>query len=119
LADRDRHRDQAGPGQNYDVRLTVPELPMRLVYSVRTAKDVIYSDELDDDALLTFTREPPEDWPGHTGRVDASMIAEAGVESGIAFVCGSNGFVETASELVLDAGLPPEQVRTERFRPTG
>ncbi len=100
-------------------RRTMPELPMRLVYSVRSAEDVIYADELGDDALLTFTREPPEGWSGHTGRVDASLIAEAGVEQGIAFICGSNGFVETASELVLEAGFAPEQVRTERFGPTG
>ena len=32
---------------------------MRLVYSVRTAEDVIYADELGDDAVLTYTREPP------------------------------------------------------------
>jgi ferredoxin-NADP reductase len=100
-------------------RRTMPELPMRLVYSVRSAQDVIYADELGDDALLTFTREPPEGWSGHTGRPDASLIAEAGVEQGIAFVCGSNGFVETASQLALEAGFEPEQVRTERFGPTG
>ena len=100
-------------------RRTMPELPMRLVYSVRTAEDVIYGDELGDDALLTFTREPPDHWVGHTGRVDAALIAEAGLEPGIAFICGSNGFVETASELVLAAGFEPGQVRTERFGPTG
>jgi ferredoxin-NADP reductase len=100
-------------------RRTMPELQMRLVYSVRSAQDVIYADELGDDALLTFTREPPEGWSGHTGRLDASVIAEAGVEPGIAFICGSNGFVETASQLALDAGFEPERVRTERFGPTG
>ncbi|MEA2420814.1 MAG: hypothetical protein QOE60_3020, partial [Thermoleophilaceae bacterium] len=97
-------------------RRTTPELPMRLVYSVRTAEDVIYADELGDEAELTFTREPPADWAGHTGRIDASMLAGA---SGTAFVCGSNGFVEAASELLLDTGFEPEQVRTERFGPTG
>ena len=100
-------------------RRTMPELEMRLVYSVRSAEDVIYADELGDDAVVTFTREPPEGWSGHTGHVDASLIAEAGVEQGIAFICGSNGFVETASELVLEAGFAPEEVRTERFGPTG
>ena len=100
-------------------RLTMPELPMRLVYSVRKADDVIYADELDGDAVLTFTREPPADWSGHTGHLDAALIAEAGVDSGLAFVCGSNGFVETASQLLLDAGFDPQQIRTERFGPTG
>ncbi|TML27683.1 MAG: oxidoreductase [Actinobacteria bacterium] len=100
-------------------RLTMPELPMRLVYSVRKADDVIYADELDGDTVLTFTREPPGDWSGHTGHIDADLIAEAGVDSGIGFVCGSNAFVETASQLLLDAGFDPQQIRTERFGPTG
>jgi len=100
-------------------RRTMPELGMRLVYSVRTGEDMIYADELDDDAVLTFTREPPEGWSGHTGRIDASLIADAGFDSGIAFVCGSNGFVEAASRLLMDTGLDAGAIRTERFGPTG
>ena len=100
-------------------RRTMPDLPMRLVYSVRNAEDVIYADELGDDALLTYTREPPEGWSGHRGHIDPELLAEAGVDGGIAFVCGSNGFVETASQLLLDAGYEPQQIRTERFGPTG
>jgi ferredoxin-NADP reductase len=100
-------------------RRTMPELEMRLVYSVKTGDDVIYADELGDDAALTFTREPPEGWSGHTGRIDATLIAEAAFGSGIAFVCGSNGFVEAASRLLMDAGLDPGAIRTERFGPTG
>jgi ferredoxin-NADP reductase len=97
-------------------RRTMPDLPMRLVYSVRNAEDVIFADELGDETELTFTREPPEGWAGHTGRIDAPLLAAA---TGIAFVCGSNGFVESASRLLLDGGLDPEQIRTERFGPTG
>lgn len=100
-------------------RRTMPDLPMRLVYSVRLADDVIYADELGEDALLTFTREPPEGWSGHRGHIDAQLIAEAEIDGGLAFVCGSNGFVETGSELLLDAGFDPQQIRTERFGPTG
>ena len=100
-------------------RRTVPDLPMRLVYSVRSADDVIYSDELGHDAALTFTREPPAGWTGHTGRIDPGLIGDAADPSGIAFICGSNGFVETASALVLEAGFDARRVRTERFGPTG
>jgi ferredoxin-NADP reductase len=99
-------------------RRTMPDLPMRLVYSVRHADDMIYADELDD-TVLTFTRDAPEGWTGHRGRIDAELIAETGIDGGIAFVCGSNGFVESASNLLLDAGYDPQQIRTERFGPTG
>ena len=100
-------------------RRTVPELPMRLVYSVRAADDVIYSDELDEECLLTFTREPPEAWSGHTGRIDRELLEEAKTDTGIAFVCGSHGFVEAAVRLLLEAGFDPKWIRTERFGPTG
>jgi ferredoxin-NADP reductase len=102
-------------------RRTMPNLPMRLVYSVRTGEDVIYADELDDDAVLTFTRQAPDGWQGHRGRVDAELIGQSAssFESGISFVCGSNGFVESATSLLLDAGFEPRYVRTERFGPTG
>jgi ferredoxin-NADP reductase len=100
-------------------RRTMPELAMRLVYSVRSAEDLIYAEELGEDAVLTFTREAPEGWAGHTGRIDSSLIAEAGFDSGTAFVCGSNGFVEAASRLLLETGFEPQRIRTERFGPTG
>ena len=102
-------------------RRTMPDLPMRLIYSVRNAEDVIYSDELNDDAVLTFTRSAPDGWAGHTGRVDEQLVSDqAGPYlAGLAFLCGSNGFVEAASQLLLEAGLPPQQIRTERFGPTG
>ena len=101
-------------------RRTMPQLPMRLVYSVRTAADVIFADELGDDAVLTYTREPPPGWTGHTGHIDAELIAGApATASSIAFVCGSDAFVETAAGLLLGAGVHPERIRTERFGPTG
>ena len=96
-----------------------PEAEMRLVYSVRGAGDVIYADELGDDALLTFTREPPPGWDGHTGRLDAALVGETAAGAMTAYVCGSNGFVESASTLLLDAGVDPARIRTERFGPTG
>jgi ferredoxin-NADP reductase len=99
-------------------RRTAPDLPMTLVYSVRTADDVIYADELGEETSLTFTRSAPAGWAGHTGRIDASLFEGAGARGGHVFVCGSNGFVETGSQLALAAGFAPESIRTERFGPT-
>jgi ferredoxin-NADP reductase len=102
-------------------RRTMPELEMTLVYSVRSADEVIYADELADETILTYTREPPAGWTGHTGRIDSALIGPA-VErapGAIAFVCGTNGFVESAARLLLDAGVPAARIRTERFGPTG
>lgn len=91
---------------------------MRLVYSVRGSDDVIYADELGDEAALTFTRQAPDGWSGHTGRIDAALIGDVPPAT-TAFVCGSNGFVEAAAALLLEAGVPADRIRTERFGPTG
>jgi ferredoxin-NADP reductase len=100
-------------------RRALPDAPMRLLYSVRTAADLIYADELGDDATLTYTREPPAGWTGHTGRLDAGIVGEAAAGAMTAYVCGSNGFVESATALLIDAGVAPDWIRTERFGPTG
>lgn len=95
-----------------------PAATMRLIYSVRRDGDVIYADELHD-ALITYTREPPRGWTGHTGRITARMVAAAGLASGTVFVCGSNPFVEAATDAAMAAGFDAAAIRTERFGPTG
>jgi len=100
-------------------RRAMPELAMRLIYSVRGAEDVIYAEELGTETLLTYTRGAPEDWSGHTGRIDAALLDGLVDPIATAFVCGANGFVETATRLLLDAGLDGTRIRTERFGPTG
>jgi ferredoxin-NADP reductase len=100
-------------------RRTMPDLDMRLVYSVRHADDVIYADEMPDDAMLTYTREAPDGWTGHTGHIDPEMVRGPADGARLAYVCGSNGFVETASQLLLEAGVPPAVIRTERYGDAG
>jgi ferredoxin-NADP reductase len=100
-------------------RRVMPELEMRLVYSARGAEDVIYADELGPETVLTYTRGAPEGWSGHAGRIDAPLLDGLVDPMATAFICGSNGFVETAARLLLDGGLDPARIRTERFGPTG
>jgi ferredoxin-NADP reductase len=100
-------------------RRTMPELEMELIYSARTAEELIYADELDGDVTVTLTREAPDGWTGHTGRIDAELIARPASRARIVFICGSHRFVEAASALALGAGVEPRMIRTERFGPTG
>ena len=99
-------------------RRTMPDLRMRLVYSVRGPEDVIYSSELCEETVLAYTRVSPDGWKGHSGRINQDLIAAAVQDAAVAFVCGSNAFVETATDLLLAAGVDASQIRTERFGPT-
>ena len=94
----------------------MPNAEMRLVYSVRSAEDLIYADELGDDAV-SHSPASPDGWNGHTG-ASTTLIAEAEPDTGVAFVCGTNGFVETASRLMMQRESTPADSHGA-LRPTG
>lgn len=111
-----RHRQRTGS----DVRV-------RLLYSSRSWEDVIYRAELDQyhnsvETIYTLTRSQPPCWTGHTGRVNADLLAEVAWPAAagpLAFVCGPTNFVETTAAGLVELGYPPERVKTERFGGTG
>jgi ferredoxin-NADP reductase len=105
-------------------------IPIRLLYSSRTPGDVIYRGELERltgsskslEVFHTFTREPPPGWTGYRRRIDGAMLSEVIQPFGMnlrAYVCGPTLLVESAANSLLELGIPAEQVRTERFGPTG
>jgi ferredoxin-NADP reductase len=99
-------------------RRALPEVPVRLLYSVRSPDDVFYRAELGDETTLTYTRRMPEAWTGATGRITAELVAPLAWPNGRAYVCGPNGFVETATGLLMESGYEPARIRTERFGPS-
>ena len=114
-----RHRRGAGS-----------DAPMRLLYSAKRADDLIYREELEElagrsdgfEVFFTLTRDQPEGWRGFGRRVDRELLDDVGwpaAEDPLAYVCGPTGFVETVASALVDSGLPPHRIKTERFGPTG
>jgi ferredoxin-NADP reductase len=99
-------------------RRALPQVPVRLLYSVRSPDDVFYRSELGDETTLTYTRRMPEGWTGATGRITAELVAPLTWPDGRAYVCGPNGFVETGTDLLMACGYESGRIRTERFGPT-
>jgi ferredoxin-NADP reductase len=106
------------------------DVAVRLLYSARSLDDVIYREELDAiqaagdgvDISFTLTRQWPEDWRGHRGRIDRELLAEAGwpaAQMPLTYICGPSGFVEGAAGTLVGSGHDPSRIRTERFGPTG
>jgi ferredoxin-NADP reductase len=103
---------------------------MRLLYSAKRAEELIYREELEElagrgdgfEAFFTLTREQPDGWQGFGRRVDRELLGEVGwpvSEDPRAFVCGPTGFVEAVASSLVESGLPPNRIKTERFGPTG
>jgi ferredoxin-NADP reductase len=102
----------------------------RLLFSSRSAEEIIYRDELNElasedrglEVLHTLTRSQPPSWEGYARRIDERMLSEVIAPLGDgtrAYVCGPTALVETAANALVSLGLAPAQVRTERFGPTG
>ena len=101
----------------------------RLLASSRSPALGLYAAELREigprenlEVAWTYTREAPAGWTGWTRRVDAEMLAELAPPPSSrprAFVCGPTPFVETVSDLLVDAGHDPLRIHAERFGPTG
>jgi ferredoxin-NADP reductase len=99
-------------------RRALPQVPVRLLYSVRSPDDVFYSAELGEETTLTYTRRKPAAWTGASGRISAELVASLACPDGRAYVCGPNGFVETAVARLMQSGYEPARIRTERFGPS-
>lgn len=105
-------------------------VPFRLVYSARSADEILYREELADrsstgDRLTVeqiYTRSVPLGYERPPSRINQTDLADLSWAAGVTprcYVCGPNGFVESASQLLLALGHPPGMIRTERFGPTG
>src|SRR6266550_805450 len=105
-------------------------VPVRLLYSSRTADDIIYKEELNRIAAsgdgvavaYTLTRSQPSGWKGYARRIDRNMVREIAwpkEQSPMVFICGPTSFVESTAGLLVDLGYDPLKIKTERFGATG
>ena len=106
------------------------ENPTTLLYSSRNFEDVIYYNELDKlekasngpQIFHTLTRSQPADWRGYARRIDETMLREVVSPLGRSvqvFICGPTLMVESAANSLVKIGIDSNQIRTERFGPTG
>jgi ferredoxin-NADP reductase len=104
--------------------------PMSLLYSSRHFEDIIYRSELErlraEDSGLqifhTLTRSQPAGWKGYARRIDEAMLREVAQPLGKdvqVFICGPTLLVESAANTLVKVGIGSDQVRTERFGPSG
>jgi len=116
------------------------QVPVRLIYSARTPADVIYAAEISERSRVSpltttflYTRASRSALAGaaeagagrvpriYAGRLSRGILAETAFlpqSNPATFVCGPSGFVEAASDLLVNAGYAPGTIKTERFGPT-
>lgn len=93
---------------------------VRLVVSVRTPGDLYFTDELPGpEVTVVYTRAAPPGTPRSAGRLALADVAPLVRGGETVFVCGSAGFADAATDLLLTAGVPTASIRVERFGPSG
>jgi len=104
--------------------------PTSMLYSSRSFEDIIYNSDLEKlraanhgmQIFHTLTRSQPPGWKGYARRIDADMLKEVAGPLGKSvqvFVCGPTLLVEAVANILVEIGIKPDQIRTERFGPTG
>lgn len=103
------------------------DLRVLLLVAARSAEQVIFREELlaleqtrnGPSVVLALSRERAERAADYSRRVDPEMVSELlerlGEPPRHVFVCGSNPFVEAATQSLADAGVAASVVRTERY----
>ena len=99
-------------------RLGGRRMPLHLVLSVRTPQEVYYRDELGPETTVVHTRLAPPGDPRPAGRLAAADLQPLLVPGATCYVCGSAGFAEHASQLLVTCGVDRGLVRVERFGPS-
>lgn len=101
-------------------------IPAALVFSARLREDLLFFDDLSKlaasgdgfDLSITLTRET-ETHAFRAGRIDSALIADVVTAMKMpvrhVLICGSDPFVETASEGTIAAGIDPALIKTERY----
>ena len=93
---------------------------VRMVVSARSPEDLYYAAELPGpQTTVVYTRVAPPGAarpPGRLAVADVAALVRGGED---AYVCGSAGFAEAATTVLLAAGVPVERIKVERFGPSG
>lgn len=93
---------------------------LRLVVSARRPSDLYYAAELPGpEVTVVYTREAPAGDARAVGRMTAADLEPALRPGGTAYVCGTPGFADAATDLLMGLGVPASDIRVERFGPTG
>lgn len=93
---------------------------VHLTVSVRSPEDLYYADEMEGpDVTVIYTRRSPDGVSRPPGRLTAGDLPDRLDRVATAYVCGSAGFTNHVTGLLMGAGVKAADIRVERFGPSG
>ena len=101
------------------MRLTGDTRKVRLVYGNRTVDQIAYAPELGSEGVVYALSEPPENWGGEVGFIDAALIdrvfSSDEIREWIFVICGPAIMMDIVEEHLISRGTPAHRILSERF----
>jgi ferredoxin-NADP reductase len=100
------------------------DMPVTLIYCVRTSEDIIFQDELTRLSgslarfrLIITLSAPDAGWKGNKGRLNKELLLERvpDFRGPTFFLCGPGAFMQDASELLKEQGVSGDRIKQESF----
>ena len=92
---------------------------MRLIYGNRVVDQIANRDELGSQEVVYVLSDPPENWRGESGYIDAALmdrVFSAKEFSDWAFVmCGPAIMMDIVEDHLIEKGTPSHRILSERF----
>ncbi len=96
-------------------------VPVILLYSNKTAKDIIYREEFEklanehENITLYFTLTD-DTWNGNTGRLTEHVLKQEIIhDNPLFYICGSPDFVRAMEDQLKALGYPEHSIKTEKY----
>lgn len=97
------------------------------IFGVRTPEDIIFREELaylekrhtNLKVWITVSQPESSDWDGPTGRLSVESLNQAvpKIQQRLVHVCGPGPMMDGTKQLLLDMGVPKDQIKMEAFGP--
>ena len=98
--------------------------PATVIYGNKTWDTTVFADELEELArgldlrVVHVLEQPPPDWDGPTGFIDAKLLGQVLPQdrSGVqCYVCGPPPMMAAVERALIASGVPPRQIHAELF----
>jgi len=101
------------------MRLTEDPREVKLVYGNRAVDQIAYREELGTQDVVYVLSEPPDDWRGETGFVDAALIdrvfSDQEIREWVFVLCGPAIMMNIVEDHLINRGTPAHRIMSERF----
>jgi predicted ferric reductase len=101
------------------LRLTADPRKVKVIYGNRAVEQIAYRDELGAQDVTYVLSEPPENWQGETGFIDAALmdrvLSEREFREWVFVMCGPAIMMDIVEDHLIARGTPSHRILSERF----